>query len=264
MKQNLLLHNLARYQTCFYVSVVYTLASYRHVTSAVTCGKRYESFTDRHFACEVPLQLVDDTGGGGNTLVTCARACQDMDLCSSFTFTERSQGWSCAFCPAENITALAFTPNDNRTETWIRRSGRVITPVHGQLADIPGAGEPGRLIVVKGTASTPLHHKRFMDLFNKQRGTIVLRFVRFASFIRLNSKLSGRSWSSDTERDFPVELFPFAEGEPYEINLLTTSGGFAVYVNGVYIMTYDLSISKAKTIDSMRLKFGAELHYVSF
>ncbi|GFR71271.1 galectin [Elysia marginata] len=269
MKQNMLLCKLLRYHAV-YVGLVDTLVFLHMASSSVDfVSKRYESFPDRHFTCGVPLQLLDGEGGGGNKRLTCALACQELAACTSFTFTKEAEG-SCAFCPAKNITALVFTPKDNQTESWIRRSGHYLKPVHEQVLDIPGAGAAGGLIVVKGTASTPLHWKRFMDLFNKKQETIMLRFIRFAespnsnaSFIRLNSMFND-TWSVETERNLPLELFPFAEGENYEINFLTTSHGFIVYVNGVYLITYSLSISKAEFIDSMRLKFGPELNYVSF
>ncbi|GFS02898.1 galectin-3 [Elysia marginata] len=197
--------------------------------------------------------------------VQCARACLNLEACTAFTFSDGVQG-SCSFCPAENITALVFTPADNHTETWVRRYGQFINPVRKQYLPIPGGGSPGRLVVVKGTALVPMPRKISLEFLNEEQGVVVLKFSRYIdriNHIRLNAKI-GDTWDQATKRNVPEELFPFAEGEDYEINFLMTSRGFAVYVNDRYLMTYNMTISYAGLIDTIEVRCLQELRHISF
>ncbi|RUS74287.1 hypothetical protein EGW08_017962 [Elysia chlorotica] len=77
------------------------------------------------------------------------------------------------------------------------------------------------------------------------------------------SKVDGK-WITANQRDAAPGLFPFAEGEDYEINVLTTAQGYKIYVNGVYVMTYDVSIATAGLADAIMCLFSLEVTYISY
>ena len=157
-------------------------------------------------------------------------------------------------------------PFENLTETWTYRVAHYTDPPIRTVLSTPGAGTIGKLVTVKGTVQVPMASKFVVDFLKKAGMKIILRVARHAgttNFIRVNSKIDNK-WSLETIRDAAPGFFPFTEGEDYEIDVLTTRSGFMIYINSLYMMTYNVTISMAESVDSMIYRFQDELSAICF
>ena len=235
-------------------------------SSVTTTSKRFEKLIDRHFTCEIPLQSL---AVRPETVLFCASACHELDDCTTFDFIRGDQD-SCVYCLSQNITALNFVSAGSQTETWVSRQHRYIDPRKKTLLPAPGDAASGNLIVFKGKASIPLPEDFYIDLWDKERVDRILRIVRFKdpqpNFIRLNSKVHTINicQSGNCIMDAASEFNPYAEGEDYEVDVLTTRHGFVIYVNGQYVLTYNLTICLAGDVAAIRFKEEPEIYDISF
>ncbi|KAK3763263.1 hypothetical protein RRG08_028173 [Elysia crispata] len=235
-------------------------------TASRSISSRFDKLTGRHFTCDIPLQPLYVRALSS---LLCARACLELKDCNSFVITTGIQG-SCTYCPAENITALEFVPTGEQTDSWVHRKILLANPLSGKSYPIPGIGTFGTLVAVKGRVPIPLPSKFFVDFKNKTTKNTIFRFVRYSvanpSYIRLNAIIDSTYLTNKGDNIVnPVPtLFPFAEGEPYEINILITRYGFVVYVEGIYVYTYNVTISYAADIDFVVYQFESEVYEISF
>ena len=233
-------------------------------TQAVVVNKRFERLTGTYFQCSATLQMLLVSPN----LLNCALACLRLEDCTSFTTTAAAAGKldSCAYCPDQSIAGLMVDPFENHTETWTYRVAHYTDPPIKTVLSTPGAGTIGRLVTVKGTVPVPMPKKFVVDFLKQAGREVILRFARYAettNYIRLNAKTDGK-WSKQNIRDAAPGLFPFTEGEDYEIDVLTTRRGFMIYINSIYVMTYNVTISKAELIDAMLYKFEEEVSAIIF
>ena len=122
---------------------------------------------------------------------------------------------------------------------------------------------------MKGKASIPLPDRFNVDFLDKELVDIILRFNRqkFANlgFVKVNSLENSTAWvDSDGIRRAAPDFNPFVEGEDYEIDILPTRHGYVIYVDGLYALTYDVTISLAGDIAFMRSKGAQEIYDISF
>ena len=235
----------------------------------VVVNKQFERLTGRHFQCSTTMQVLLVPPN----LLNCARACLKLEDCTSFTTTTTTTTAaaarkldSCAYCPDQNISGLMVDPFENHTETWTYRVAHYTDPPTKTVLSTPGAGTIGKLVTVKGTAQVPMPSKFVVDFLKEAGRKVILRVARYAettNFIRVNSKIDNK-WSLETIRDATPGFFPFAEGEDYEIDVLTTRSGFMIYINSLYMMTYNVTISMAESVDSMIYRFQDELSAICF
>ncbi|KAK3772479.1 hypothetical protein RRG08_043694 [Elysia crispata] len=236
---------------------------------AVVVSKRFERLTGTYFQCSATLQMFLVSPN----LLNCALACLRLEDCTSFTTTTTittvaaaGKLDSCAYCPDQSIAGLMFDPFESHTETWIYRVAHYTDPPFRTVLSTPGAGTIGRLVTVKGTVSVPMPEKFVLDFLKKAGREVILRFTRYAettNYIRVNAKTDGE-WSQENIRDAAPALFPFTEGEDYEIDVLTTRRGFMIYINSIYVMTYNVTISNAELIDAMHYRFAEEVSAIIF
>ena len=249
------------------LSILHVLSNLATFSDAVM-AKQFMILERRHFTCELTEQPPQFTTS--KSLLECAAACncQDIDDCMSFTF-DPSASVKCSYCPAQNITGIIFGAPNTRAKTYyVPWTGHLQNPKPKKDISSPGMGKIGRLILIKGKTPVPVPYQMVIDFMDKVDKSVILRFGRYVNntghrYIRLSSRVTSQ-WPDENRRYAPLGLFPFAEGVDYQIDILTSRHGFAVYVDGVYILTYNVSISRAGLIDITRHRFQPEITDIFF
>ena len=225
---------------------------------------RFEKLPDRHFTCDVTSTSLSTSTVNA---VNCALSCSALEDCKNFAITTGYQS-SCVYCPAKNITGLtSATIEENvQTRTWVALAVQYTDPPLRTDLPAPGVGATGTLIVVRGSTPVPIPRKFTLDFLHRAENKIILRFSRYAegtNFIRMHARLNGM-WENKYRVDVQQGLFPFTEGHSYRIDFIITKQGFVVYVNDVYLMTYDKTVSLLSSIDTIFYKFEHEVSDISF
>ena len=124
-------------------------------------------------------------------------------------------------------------------------------------------------MVFKGKTPAPLPYKFVIKFYDDNNQDLILRFFRLRdpvpSFIKVNANVPSLPWSSsEYNMDAALNFNPFVEGEDYEIDVLSTRHGFVFYVNGLYVLTYNITISCAEDIAFVGYRIQPEIYFITF
>ncbi|GFR73093.1 hypothetical protein ElyMa_000396600 [Elysia marginata] len=220
----------------------------------------FQKYENLELACEVsPVQLTPSSGD----ILTCSRACKEHRDCTSFVYTENSSSvpshvkpGKCTFCPVHNITGLRYPPiASSQTETWLGFLGRMFEPPSHTFLPIKGALSIGKLMVVKGRVPVPAPARFYVDIFQNDQANVVIRiaprlkFLEHENQLRISSFVVGDKWDVRI-----IPEFPFAEGKDYEISLLSTKHGLAVYIDKVFMHNVYRTLNMVSDIGYLSFK----------
>ncbi|GFO44367.1 hypothetical protein PoB_007087200 [Plakobranchus ocellatus] len=219
--------------------------------SITICTSELSSFInlkDRNFLCESESLLLKSSP---NTYLECARKCKRQADCTAFTFTaynisRHATGLklgSCSWCPANNIVNVSYTANDLHVKTWYNVLGNLVQPPDLTMLEIPGALSVGRYLIVYGRIPNPPPNRSRVTIFPQQGTDYAARVAphfdhtrptgkREIEVLKINYRIKGKYYTY-TFRDF----FPFSAGQKFDIGFLATRTGFAVYIDGTYMVT---------------------------
>ncbi|GFO44375.1 hypothetical protein PoB_007088000 [Plakobranchus ocellatus] len=236
--------------------------------SIAICTSELSSFTtlkDRNFICESESLLLKPSP---STYLECARKCKRQADCTGFTFTPdgvslHATGLKlglCSWCPASNIVNVSYTATDPHLEFWYNVLGNLVQPPDFTVLEIPGALSVGRYLIVYGRIPNPPPSLSRVTIFPQQGSDYAARVAPYFNYTRasgkqeieilqINYRVSG-TYYTDTFGDF----FPFAAGQTFEIGFLAKRTGFAVYIDGTYMVT----ITATSYMEDMKGLFDCE------
>ncbi|GFO44379.1 gypsy retrotransposon integrase-like protein 1 [Plakobranchus ocellatus] len=234
-------------------SVIFLWSFYQLIfgPSITICASELSSFINaniRNVTCESEPLLLKPSP---STYLECARECKRQTGCTAFTFTpdnvsHRGTGLKlglCSWCPANNIVNVSYTATDLHLKTWYNVLGHLVQPPDLTMLEIPGALSVGRYLIVYGRIPDPLPSLSRVTIFPQQGSDIAARVAPHFNqtldskapvieLLKINCKINGTFYMNTFE-----DIFPFWAGQTFEIGFLATRTGFAVYIDGTYMIT---------------------------
>ncbi|GFO22923.1 hypothetical protein PoB_004942800 [Plakobranchus ocellatus] len=220
------------------------------------------------FVCAVDL-LPLTLSPGGSKYLECARECKRQPDCTAFVFTPYDVSLqpagvklgTCLWCPANNISDVDHTVAQLDSEIWQHVLGYVMQPQNRIELEIPGALSIGRYLTVYGRVPDPAP-KRFcvtIHPYNRlQKEDWAVRISPRFNYLGHKKELfiNGRINSEYVDNNtYKGKSFTFYKGENFEIAILATTSGFAVFINGVYIKTVQATGYMAGDIGFIELRY---------
>ncbi|GFO22920.1 hypothetical protein PoB_004942500 [Plakobranchus ocellatus] len=202
------------------------------------------------FVCAVDL-LPPTSSPGGSKYLECARECKRQPDCTAFMFTPydvslQSAGvklGACLWCPANNIADVDHTVAQPDSEIWQYVLGYIMQPQNDIQLEIPGALSIGRYLTVHGRVPDPTPERFLVTIqpySRLQKKDWAVRvsprfnYNGFKGALAANGRIDSVLVDNNLHWD---NYFNFYEGQIFEIIILATTSGFAVFTNGLYIKT---------------------------
>ncbi|GFO22929.1 hypothetical protein PoB_004943400 [Plakobranchus ocellatus] len=230
------------------------------------------------FVCGVDLVPLTSSPGGSKCL-ECARECKRQPDCTAFMFTPYTVSLqpagvklgTCLWCPANNIVDVNYTVAQPDSEIWQHVLGYVMQPQNDIQLEIPGALSIGRYLTVHGRIPDPAPGRFIVTIYpyhtfsSDDPNWAVRVSPRFnhAGYKRalvVNGKINSTFVDNSIHYG---KYFTFYKAQSFEIAILATTSGFAVFTNGVYIKTIEATRFMAGVIGFIEVT-DVEVFWVTY